>query len=129
MPEPSTLRVEIADAGGTVVELPRRIADALRGLGVDAVVVPLESIVQTSADAVLLRGDAPGVLGILRSLRDDGARPDTPVLLLGTPEGTGPFQEGPGFGAERVLAKGARPERIAEVLRRIAHRKKGGPDA
>ncbi|MBX7190687.1 MAG: DUF4388 domain-containing protein, partial [Sandaracinaceae bacterium] len=50
-------------------------------------------------------------------------------LLLGTPEGTGPFQEGPGFGAERVLAKGARPERIAEVLRRIALRKKGGPDA
>jgi hypothetical protein len=126
--ESSTLRVEIADAGGTQVELPHRVADELRALAVDAVVVPLEAIVQTSADAVILRGDAPGVLGILRSLRDDGARPGTPVLLLGTPEGTGPFKEGPGFGAEHVLAKDASASRIAEVLARITGRKSASAD-
>ena len=121
--ESSTLRVEVADAGGTQVELPHRVAEELRALGLQAVVVPLEAIVQTSADAVILRGDAPGVLGILRSLRDDGPRPDTPVVLLGTPEGTGPFQEGPGFGAEHVLARDASAVRIAEVLGRITGRK------
>jgi hypothetical protein len=128
VPESSTLRVEIADAGGTQVELPHRVAEELRALAIHAVVVPLEAIVQTSADAVILRGDAPGVLGILRSLRDDGPRPDTPVLLLGTPEGTGPFQEGPGFGAEHVLAKDASAARIAEVLGRITGRKKHTAD-
>jgi hypothetical protein len=126
--ESSTLRVEVADAGGTQVELPHRVAEDLRALGIEATVVPLEQIVQTSADAVILRGDAPGVLGILRSLRDDGARPDTPVLLLGTPEGTGPFQEGPGFGAEHVLAKDASASRIAEVIGRITGHKKHTAD-
>lgn len=122
MSEPTTLRVEIADAGGTVVEVPHRIAEALRALAIEAEVVPLEAIVRTSADAAILRGDAPGVLAILRALRDDGAHPDTPVLLLGTPEGTGPFQEGPGFGAEHVLVKDASAARIAEVLRRITRK-------
>ncbi|MBN8615485.1 MAG: hypothetical protein J0L92_33125 [Deltaproteobacteria bacterium] len=122
MSEPSTLRVEIADAGGTEVEVPTRIAEALRALAIEAFVVPLETIVHTRADAVILRGDAAGVLAIVRALRDDGARPDTPVLLLGTPEGTGPFQEGPGFGAEHVLVKDASATRIAEVLRRITRK-------
>jgi hypothetical protein len=121
------LRVEIADAGGTVVEVPQRIAEALEKLGIRAALVPLEKVVETSADAVILRGDAPGALSVLRSLRDDGARPDTPILLLGTPEGTGPFQEGPGFGAEHVLAKDASAARIAEALRRITHRAEPAP--
>jgi len=119
---PPSLRVEIADAGGTLVGLPARIAEALRAQRIEARVVSLEAIVASTADAVVLRGDAPGALAVLRALRDDGVRPDTPVLLLGTPEGTGPFQEGPGFGAEHVLAKDASPETIAAVLRKITHR-------
>jgi hypothetical protein len=123
------MRVDVADAGGTQLELPRRIVEQLRALSVQAVVVPLDAVVRTSADAVVLRGDTPGVLGILRALRDDGAHPDTPVILLGTPEGTGPYKEGPGFGAEHVLPKDASAERIAEVLRSITRRKAQGPDA
>lgn len=116
------LRVEIGDAGGTVVGMPQRVAEALGKLGIDARVVPLEAVVATRADAVVLRGDVPGVLSIIRSLRDDGACPDTPILLLGTPEGTGPFEEGPGFGAEHVLPKDASAARIADALRRITGR-------
>jgi hypothetical protein len=121
------LRVEVGDAGGTVVDMPQRTAEALGKLGIDARVVALERVVATDADAIVLWGDAPGVLSIIRSLRDDGARPDTPILLLGTPEGTGPFEEGPGFGAEHVLPKDASAAKIAGVLRQITGR--GEPPA
>lgn len=116
------LSVDVADAGGTVVDLPERLVEGLRRYGIAAALVALDDIVRTSADAVVLRGDAPGVLAILRALRDDGTHPDTPVLLLGTPEGTGPFDEGPGFGAQHVLPKHSSVSRIAEALHVIVGR-------
>ncbi len=119
MSEPSRLRVEIAAAGEAERAATARLVEALAPFGIDARIVSIDDVVRTRAAALLLFGATPGALSVLRALRDDGVSPATPVLLLGTPEGTGPLKEGPGFGAEHVLSRDASPERIARALSRI----------
>ncbi len=120
--KPKPLTIEVAEASGTHVEAPPKLARHLTELGADARVVSHEALLRSRADAIVLRGDAPGALAVLRSFRDDAERPATPVVMLGTPEGTGPAMEGPGFGADLVLPADASPRRVLEGLHKVVAR-------
>ena len=120
--KPKPLTIEVAEASGTHVEAPPKLARHLTEMGAEARVVSHEALLLSRADAIVLRGDAPGALAVLRSFRDDAERPATPVVMLGTPEGTGPAMEGPGFGADLVLPSDASPRRVLEGLRNVVAR-------
>jgi len=120
--KPKPLTIEVAEASGTHVEAPPKLARHLTEMGAEARVVSHEALLRSRADAIVLRGDAPGALAMLRSFRDDAERPATPVVMLGTPEGTGPAMEGPGFGADLVLPSDASPRRVLEGLRNVIAR-------
>jgi hypothetical protein len=108
-------RIDLVDPGpeGAV------LAGALRAAGFEIAIRTLHDVPRTRADALVLAGDAEGALEALRKLRDDGVAPDTPVLLVGTPEGTSHLGEGPGFGAQAVFLRPTPLGRLADAIRRI----------
>lgn len=111
----SAPRVEVWDPSG---EGPW-IVEGLRQEGIDAREIAVSDVVGTSADVVLLAGDAEGALAALKLLRDEGPHGDVPVILLGVPAGLPhedlPQQgEGPAFGADAVFA---RPVPFAPLVR------------
>ncbi|MFO0684642.1 MAG: hypothetical protein U0234_21480 [Sandaracinus sp.] len=109
------MRIDVADPGSERLS----IVAALVGAGYDVATAELRDVVETRADLLVLAADAPGALAVLRRLRDDGRRPDVPVILLGTPEGTTPIPEGPGFGAELVLARPVDEDRLLAGVERL----------
>ncbi len=109
------MRIDVADPGSERLS----IVAALVGAGYDVSTAELRDVVETRADLLILAADAPGALAVLRRLRDDGRRPDVPVILLGTPEGTTPIPEGPGFGAELVLARPVDEDRLLAGVQRL----------
>lgn len=109
-------RIDLVDPGPDAAAL----AAALRDAGHEVALRALPDVVGTGADVLLLAGDAAGALEALRALRDDGASPDTPVVLLGTPAGTGHRGAGePGFGAEAVLLRPIDPDALVDVVARL----------
>ncbi len=116
------LTIDVAEASGTHVGAPPKLARQLTEMGAEARVVSHDALLHSQADAIVLCGNAPGALALLRSFRDDAERPATPVVMLGTPEGTGPAIEGPGFGAELILPMDASPRRVLEGLRNVIAR-------
>ncbi len=108
-------RIELFDDGPDAAPL----AIALLGAGFEVAVCPLKTLPSTSASLAVVAGDQAGALDALRKLRDDGASPDTPVILLGTPAGTGHRGDGPGFGAEAVLLRPASPARLVAVVHKL----------
>lgn len=114
----SAPRVELWDPSG---EGPW-IAEGLRREGFDVREIPLSAVVQTSADVVLLAGDAEGALAALKLLRDEGEHGDAPVVLLGVPEGLPHPGEGPAFGADAVLARPVAFEPLLRIVRRLTMR-------
>jgi CheY-like chemotaxis protein len=109
------VRIDVADPGSERLA----IVAALVGAGFEVEATELGDVIETRADLLVLAADAPDALTMLRRLRDDGRRPDVPVVLLGTPEGAAPISEGPGFGAELVLARPVDEERLVAGVRRL----------
>ncbi len=109
------MRIDVVDPGSERLA----IVAALVGAGFDVATAELRDVDKTRADLLVLAADAPGALAMLRRLRDDGRRPDVPVILLGTPEGTTPIPEGPAFGAELVLPRPIDEERLVLGARRL----------
>lgn len=107
------MRIDVADPGSERLA----IVAALVSAGFDVRAIEIRDVPETRADLVVLAGDARDALEALRTLRDDGARPDVPVVLVGTPEGTDPIASGPGFGAERVLGRPVDEETLIEAVR------------
>lgn len=94
----------------------------LRDGALDVTPCELSQLSDTTADVVVLAGDAPGALEALRRLRDDGPRPDVPVVLVGAPPGLEPRSDGPAFGAEWALSRDVAPDRLVRVVREVAAR-------
>jgi hypothetical protein len=110
------VRIDLCDPGP---EGPA-LAAGLRAAGYEVIFRSVAEVPQTSANALLLAGDAEGALTALRTLRDDGRAPDTPVILLGTPPGADHRGEGqPGFGAEAVFLRPVSLPRLLETLARM----------
>ncbi len=106
------MRIDVADPGSERLV----IVAALAAAGFEVRAIEIRDLPETRADLVVLAGDARDALEALRTLRDDGARPDVPVILVGTPEGTDPIASGPGFGAERVLGRPVDEARLVEAV-------------
>jgi hypothetical protein len=109
------VRIDVADPGSERLAVVAALVDA----GFDVEAIELRGVVETRADLLVLAADAPDALAMLRRLRDDGRRPDVPVVLLGTPDGAAPIPEGPGFGAELVLTRPVDEVRLVEGVRRL----------
>jgi hypothetical protein len=109
------VRIDVADPGSERLA----IVAALVSAGYDVRAIEIRDVPLTRADLVVLAGDARDALEALRTLRDDGTRPDVPVVLVGTPEGTDPIASGPGFGAERVLGRPVDEEQLVEAVRQL----------
>lgn len=109
------MRIDVADPGSERLA----IVAALVGAGFEVETCELRDVERTRADLLVLAADAPDALKVLRRLRDDGRRPDVPVILLGTPEGTTPIPEGPGFGAELVLPRPVDETRLVAGAQRL----------
>lgn len=109
------MRIDVADPGSERLA----VVAALVGAGFDVATCELRDVDKTRADLLVLAADAPDALKMLRRLRDDGRRPDVPVILLGTPEGTTPIPEGPAFGAELVLCRPVDETHLVEGARRL----------
>ena len=109
------MRIDVADPGSERLA----IVAALVSAGFEVATCELRDVDKTRADLLVLAADAPDALVMLRRLRDDGRRPDVPVVLLGTPESAAPIPEGPGFGAELVLARPVDEERLVDGVRRL----------
>lgn len=109
------MRIDVADPGSERLA----IVAALVSAGFDVEAAELRDVDKTRADLLVLAADAPDALAMLRRLRDDGRRPDVPVVLLGTPDGAAPIPEGPGFGAELVLSRPVDEDRLVEGVKRL----------
>lgn len=109
------MRIDVADPGSERLA----IVAALVSAGFEVQAVELGDVDKTRASLLVLAADAPDALTMLRRLRDDGRRPDVPVVLLGTPDGAAPIPEGPGFGAELVLPRPVDEERLVEGVKRL----------
>lgn len=112
------MRVDLVDPGSEGLAL----LTVLRDGGLDVRPRELGALEGTNADVVVLAGDAPGALEALRRLRDDGPRPDVPVVLVGAPPGVEPRGDGPAFGAEWALGRDMAPERLVRVVREVGAR-------
>jgi hypothetical protein len=109
------VRIDVADPGSERLTVVAALVDA----GFDVSTRELRDVVETRADLLVLAADAPDALVMLRRLRDDGRRPDVPVVLLGTPDTAAPIPEGPGFGAELVLARPVDERRLVDGVKRL----------
>lgn len=109
------MRIDVADPGSERLA----IVAALVAAGFDVATAELRDVDKTRADLLVLAADAPDALTMLRRLRDDGRRPDVPVVLLGTPDGAAPIPEGPGFGAELVLSRPIDEVRLVDGVMRL----------
>lgn len=120
------VRVALLDPGSEGLVL----AATLRAAGFDVDLLGLESITVLIADVLVLAGDAPNALAALRALRDDGMRPDTPVVLVGAPQGMPIAVPGPAFGADWALSRDAVETDLAHAVRHVhllaAQRKRAG---
>lgn len=112
------MRVDLVDPGSEGLAL----LTVLRDGGLDVRPRDLDALESSDADVVVLAGDAPGALEALRRLRDDGPRPDVPVVLVGAPPGVEPRGDGPAFGAEWALGRDSAPERLVRVVREVGAR-------
>ncbi|UJR82876.1 hypothetical protein [Sandaracinus amylolyticus] len=109
-------RIDLVDPGPD----GEALAAGLRAAGFDVALRAMPEVPRTQADVLVLAGDAPSALETLRALRDDGASPDTPVVLLGTPLGTAHRGEGgAGFGAQAVLLRPIALGALVDTLGRV----------
>ncbi len=98
---------------------------ALRGTRFDVFEREVNAVPRTNADVLVLAGDTRGALEALRRLRDDGAFPDVPVVLLGTPEGITHRGGGQsGLGAEAVFLRPIDRHALLLMIDELAHRVK-----
>lgn len=112
------MRIALLEPGSDGLAL----AALLRGAGFDVELGSIDQIIHLSADALVLAGDGPGALAALRALRDDGARPDMPVVLVGVPEGTPPRAPGPAFGADWAIARDDVDRELVSAVRGVVAR-------
>lgn len=112
------VKVALLDPGSDGLSL----AAALRSAGFDVELAALSSITSLVVDVLVIAGDAPGALSSLRALRDDGMRPDTPVVLVGAPQGMPLLNQGPAFGADWALSREAAEHDLAHAVRSVAAR-------
>lgn len=115
------MRVLLVDPGSDGLLL----AATLRGAGFEVDLGSLADVAHALCDVLVIAGDAPGSLTALRSLRDDGPRPDTKVVLVGVPSGMALEHEGPSFGADWALARADAAEQLVAAVRRVAMAARG----
>jgi DNA-binding response OmpR family regulator len=115
------VRIDFVDPGPEGAGLSLVLRDAR----FDVVERAMDTVERTSADVLVLAGDAQGALDALRRLRDDGASPGIPVVLLGTPDGISHRGGGePGLGAEAVLLRPIDPYALLHALEKLAYQTK-----
>ncbi len=112
------VRVALLDPGSEGLAL----AATLRAAGFVVELAELGDITTLDQDVAVLAGDAPAALMALRALRDDGARPDMPVVLVGAPPGSEPEVPGPSFGADWTVARERMETDLVAAVHRVTSR-------
>jgi len=112
------VRVALLDPGSEGLAL----AATLRAAGFVVELAELGDITRLDHDVTVLAGDAPSALMALRALRDDGLRPDMPVVLVGAPRGSEPEVPGPNFGADWTVPRARMETDLVAAVHRVTSR-------